>query len=102
MMSQEEITEEHALSLDYKFSPAEIKYLAKFFRCFQEKHPGQNIQVFYMWNRQIEELLEAGTIDLGVSLLPVQNNALLLKKLFTEQLYCIVNNWRSGKCFSWK
>ena len=62
-----------------------------FFRCFQEKHPGQNVQVFYMWNQQIEELLETGTIDLGVSLLPVQNNALLLKKLFTEQLYCIVN-----------
>ena len=52
-----------------------------FFRCFQEKHPGQNVQVFYMWNPQIEELLEAGTIDLGVSPLILVCHCFLFKTM---------------------
>ena len=45
-----------------------------------------------MWNRQIEDMLENGTIDIGISLLPIHNDALYTKKLFSEQLYCIVNS----------
>ena len=63
-----------------------------FFQRLREAHPEHTIQVFYMWNRQIEDMLENGTIDIGISLLPIHNDALYAKKLFSEQLYCIVNS----------
>lgn len=62
-----------------------------FFQRLREAHPEHTIQVFYMWNRQIEDMLENGTIDIGISLLPIHNDTLYAKKLFSEQLYCIVN-----------
>ena len=62
-----------------------------FFQRLREAHPELTIQFFYMWNRQIEDMLGNGTIDLGISLLPIHNDTLYAKKLFSEQLYCIVN-----------
>jgi len=63
-----------------------------FFQRLREAHPELTIQVLYMWNRQIEDMLENGTIDIGISLLPILNDALYVKKLFSEQLCCIVNS----------
>ena len=63
-----------------------------FFQKFRAGHPSQTIQVFYMWNRQIEEMLENGAIDIGISLLPIHKDGLYVQKLFSEQLCCIVNS----------
>lgn len=63
-----------------------------FFHSLRLSHPGQPMQVSYMWNRQIEEMLENNTLDIGLSLLPVSNPSLYVKKLFSEDLCCIVNS----------
>ncbi|MBQ9614455.1 MAG: LysR family transcriptional regulator [Lachnospiraceae bacterium] len=63
-----------------------------FFHRLRAAHSEQMIQVSYMWNRQIEEMIERNELDIGISLLPVQNDSLYVKKLFTEQLCCIVNS----------
>lgn len=63
-----------------------------FFQRFRASHPEKAIQVLYMWNRQIEEMLMNGELEIGISLLPIQNGALYAKKLFTEQICCIVNS----------
>lgn len=62
-----------------------------FFRHLRTKQAEQpSIQVFYMWNRQIEEMLEENTIDIGISILPVCDETLYVKKLFSEPICCIV------------
>ncbi len=63
MMSQEEITEERALSLDYKFSPAEIKYLAKFFRCFQDKIPRELEQFSFALEKAIYQNMSVDEVE---------------------------------------
>ncbi len=62
-----------------------------FFRRLQEAHPDLSIQVFYIWNRQIEEMVENGALNIGISLLPVQNTSLRVEKMFTEPICCVVN-----------
>ncbi len=62
-----------------------------FFGHLQELHPDISIQVLNMWNRQIEEMLESGGLDIGISLLPVQNKSLYVKQIFSEPVCCIVN-----------
>ena len=66
-----------------------------FFQQLREKYPEQPMQVLYMWNQQIEEMLESDALDIGISLLPVRNDSLYVKKLFSEQLCCIVNSGNS-------
>ncbi len=62
-----------------------------FFKNLQQAHPGLSIQVLYMWSRQIEEMLENGALNIGISLLPVVNTDLCIEKLFSEPICCIVN-----------
>ena len=62
-----------------------------FFQQFRAEHPDRSVQVLYMWNQQIEEMLENKMIDIGISVLPVQSDSLYAEKLFTERFYCIVN-----------
>ena len=66
-------------------------YDESFFIRFREAHPELVIQVYYMWEKQIEEMLAAGTLDIGISVLPVSCDALYAEKLFEERFYCIVN-----------
>ena len=63
-----------------------------FFQSLREAHPDQAIQALYMWNRQIEEMLENDELDIGISLLPVNNASPYVRKLFSERLCCIVNS----------
>ena len=63
-----------------------------FFRRLRALHPEHSLQVFYMWNREIEEMIDGTELDIGISILPVHNESLYISKLFTEQLCCIVNS----------
>ena len=86
-----ELTQPHGKTIRIGiFNALSLFYDESFFQEFRKSHSDDTIQVFYMWNEQIEESLAKGEIDLGLSILPKKNASLHAEKLFTESFCCIV------------
>lgn len=66
-----------------------VSYLPKPIRTFQEQYPAVTFRLWEGDSRRVEELLQARTIDLGITRLPLESDNLNVIRLHAEPLVAV-------------